>query len=230
LHPRTTLILCIAAALTACATPTPPPAAPAPAPVAIATPEPPPAPVAIAPLPEPVFTAAATADLEPLPASAPDLWERIVNGYAIPDINGPLVEKWERWYADRPDYVARMVERSRRYLYHIVGEVTQRGMPTEIALRPMVESAFNPVAMSTSRASGIWQFIPSTGKHYGLNQDFWMDSRRDVIAGTDKALTYLLKLHGDLTTGSWRWRVTTGAKATSARRSRATRRRFAGEL
>jgi len=197
LHPRTTLILCIAAALTACATPTPPPAAPAPALVAIATPEPPPAPVAIAPLPEPVFTAAATADLEPLPASAPDLWERIVNGYAIPDINGPLVEKWERWYADRPDYVARMVERSRRYLYHIVGEVTERGMPTEIALLPMVESAFNPVAMSTSRASGIWQFIPSTGKHYGLNQDFWMDSRRDVIAGTEKALTYLLKLHGD---------------------------------
>ena len=70
-------------------------------------------------------------------------------------------------------------------------------MPTEIALLPMVESAFNPVAMSTSRASGIWQFIPSTGKHYGLNQDFWMDSRRDVLAGTDKALTYLLKLHGD---------------------------------
>jgi membrane-bound lytic murein transglycosylase D len=90
-----------------------------------------------------------------------------------------------------------MVERSRRYLYHIVGEVTARGMPTEIALLPMVESAYNPVAMSTSRASGIWQFIPSTGKHYGLNQDFWMDSRRDVLAGTDKALTYLIKLHGD---------------------------------
>ena len=137
------------------------------------------------------FPGTAGAELEPLPASAPDLWERIVAGYAIPDIEGPLVEKWERWYADRPDYVARMVERSRRYLYHIVSEVTARGMPTEIALLPMVESAFNPVALSTSRASGIWQFIPSTGKHYGLNQDFWMDSRRDVLAGTDKALTYL---------------------------------------
>jgi len=144
-----------------------------------------------------VFAAAAGADLEALPKSAQDLWERIVAGYAIPDINGPLVEKWERWYAERPDYVARMVERSRRYLYHIVSEVNDRGMPTEIALLPMVESAFNPVAMSTSRASGIWQFIPSTGKHYGLNQDFWMDSRRDVLAGTDKALTYLNKLHGD---------------------------------
>lgn len=148
------------------------------------------------PPPDP-FAAAAQAELEPLPPPAPDLWERIVVGYAIPDINGPLVEKWERWYAERPDYVARMVERSRRYLYHIVGEVTARGMPTEIALLPMVESAYNPVAMSTSRASGIWQFIPSTGKHYGLNQDFWMDSRRDVLAGTDKALTYLVKLHGD---------------------------------
>jgi len=151
----------------------------------------------MSPAPEDPFTAAAGAQLEPLPAPAPDLWERIVAGYAIPDIEGPLVEKWERWYADRPDYVARMVERSRRYLYHIVSEVTARGMPTEIALLPMVESAYNPVALSTSRASGIWHFIPSTGKHDGLNQDFWMDSRRDVLAGTDKALTYLVKLHGD---------------------------------
>jgi membrane-bound lytic murein transglycosylase D len=194
---RTTLLLCIAAALTACATPAPPPAPPEPAPI-VAAPAPPPPP---APPPGPpadtVFTAAAGADLEALPAPAQDLWERIVAGYAIPDIDGPLVEKWERWYAERPDYVARMVERSRRYLYHIVSEVNARGMPAEIALLPMVESAYNPVAMSTSSASGIWQFIPSTGKHYGLNQNFWMDSRRDVLAGTDKALTYLSKLHGD---------------------------------
>jgi membrane-bound lytic murein transglycosylase D len=198
LRPRTSLVLCIAAALTACATTAPPPAPPEPAPVVVAAPEPPPAPVpAPAPTADTVFAAAADADLEALPKPAQDLWERIVTGYAIPDINGPLVEKWERWYAERPDYVARMVERSRRYLYHIVSEVNVRGMPTEIALLPMVESAYNPVAMSTSRASGIWQFIPSTGKHYGLNQDFWMDSRRDVLAGTDKALAYLNKLHGD---------------------------------
>jgi membrane-bound lytic murein transglycosylase D len=197
---RTSLTFCIAAALTACATLAPPPAPPEPAPVAAAAAAPEPPPAAIqdqSPPADTVFTAAAGADLEALPASAQDLWERIVAGYAIPDIDGPLVEKWERWYAERPEYVARMVERSRRYLYHIVSEVTTRGMPTEIALLPMVESAFNPVAMSTSRASGIWQFIPSTGKHYGLNQDFWMDSRRDVLAGTDKALTYLNKLHGD---------------------------------
>jgi len=143
------------------------------------------------------FPEGVQAELEWLPAPAPDLWEHIIGGYAIPDIEGPLVEKWEQWYATRPDYVARMVERSRRYLYHIVTEVTARRMPTEIALLPMVESAYNPVAMSTSRAAGIWQFIPSTGKHYGLQQDFWMDSRRDVLAATDKALTYLTKLHGD---------------------------------
>ena len=105
----------------------------------------------------------AAADLEPLPPATGDLWDRIVQGYAIPDLEGPLVEKWEQWYAERPDYVARMVERSRRYLYHIVSEVEARGMPLEIALLPIVESAFNPNAMSVSRASGIWQFMPSTG-------------------------------------------------------------------
>src|SRR4029078_8790821 len=118
------------------------------------------------------------ADLEPLPLSTGDLWERIAHGYAIPDLHGSLVEKWEQWYAQRPDYVARMVERSRRYLYHIVGEVEARGMPLEIALLPMVESSFNPNALSVSRASGIWQFMPQTGKTYGLKQTWWFDSRR----------------------------------------------------
>jgi peptidoglycan lytic transglycosylase D len=144
-----------------------------------------------------LFPAAAGADLEPLPPPVGDLWDRIVAGYAIPDLEGPLVDKWEQWYAARPEYVARMVERSRRYLYHIVTEVSARGMPSEIALLPMVESAYNPTAMSVSRASGIWQFIPSTGRHYGLQQNFWMDSRRDVLAATDKALDYLTKLHAD---------------------------------
>jgi len=151
----------------------------------------------IAPRPVPVFALSAGPDLEPLPPPVGDLWERIVDGYRIPDIEGPLVEKWEQWYASRPDYVARMVDRSRRYLYHIVTEVSARKMPMEIALLPMVESAYNPVALSTARAAGIWQFIPSTGKHYGLAQNFWFDSRRDVLAATDKALEYLNKLHDD---------------------------------
>jgi membrane-bound lytic murein transglycosylase D len=193
-------LLVLAASLAGCAAvaPTPEPPA-APEQVAFVGPPAPPPPLIDPPiprLPDP-FPNGAGAELETLPASAPDLWVRIIDGYAIPDIDGPLVEKWEQWYASRPDYVARMVERSRRYLYHIVTEVTARKMPAEIALLPMVESAYNPVAMSTSRAAGIWQFIPSTGKHYGLQQDFWMDSRRDVLAATDKALDYLTKLHGD---------------------------------
>ena len=148
-----------------------------------------------------VFAAGVAAELEALPEPAEDLWDRIVRGYAVPDIDGPLVDKWERWYADRPDYVARMVDRSRRYLYHIVNEVDRRSMPLEVALLPMIESAFNPTAVSSARASGIWQFMPSTGRHYGLQQNFWFDSRRDVIAATDKALDYLQKLFGDF--GDW---------------------------
>ena len=137
------------------------------------------------------------ADLEPLPPATGDLWDRIVKGYAIPDLEGPLVEKWEQWYADRPDYVARMVERSRRYLYHIVSEVEARGMPLEVALLPIVESAFNPTAMSGARAAGIWQFMPATGTHYGLKQTWWFDSRRDVVAATNSALDYLQTLNAE---------------------------------
>lgn len=149
----------------------------------------------------PVFSASAAADLEPLPEPAEDLWDRIVKGYTVPEIDGPLVEKWERWYAERPEYVARMIDRSRRYLYHVVYETDRRRMPLDIALLPMIESAFNPTAQSTARASGIWQFMPSTGRQFGLQQNFWFDARRDVIAATDKALDYLQKLFGDF--GDW---------------------------
>ncbi len=184
--------------------------------------------MAIAPVPAlvpPAFSDVAEAELEPLPEPANDLWVRIVQGYGVPDIEGPLVDKWERWYADRPDYVARMVDRSRRYLYHIVSEVQQRGMPLDIALLPMVESAFNPVAFSTSRAAGIWQFIPSTGRHYGLAQNFWFDSRRDVVAATDKALDYLQKLHADfndwqLALAAYNWGEGNVAKAIARNRAR----------
>jgi membrane-bound lytic murein transglycosylase D len=130
-----------------------------------------------------------------------DLWQRIKNGYAIPNSTSSLVANHENWYSSRPDYVRRMVERSQRYLFHIVEEVEKRGMPTEIALLPMIESAYNPQAYSTSRASGIWQFIPSTGKHFGLKQNWWIDNRRNVTIATDAALTYLQKLYGMF--GSW---------------------------
>jgi len=111
------------------------------------------------------------------------------------DLDSPLVARHEQWYANRPDYVARMTDRARRYLYYITGEVERRGMPTEIALLPMIESAFNPGAYSTARASGIWQFIPSTGKHFGMQQNWWYDGRRDVVSATNGALDYLQKLH-----------------------------------
>jgi membrane-bound lytic murein transglycosylase D len=162
-------------------------------------------PLALAPLPAARVASLtfgpAEADLEPLPIPAGDLWERIVRGYRIADVNGPLVEKWEAWYAERPDYVARMVERSRRYLYHIVNEVELRGMPLDLALLPMVESAYNPRATSGARASGIWQFMPATGQTYGLRQNWWYDSRRDVLAATSSALDYLSKLEAEF--GDW---------------------------
>jgi len=144
-------------------------------------------------------------DLEPphavdLARPADDLWGRIRGGFAMADLDSPLVGVRERWYASQPDYLNRMVERSKLYLFYIVEEVQRRGMPTEIALLPMVESAFNPMAYSRSHASGLWQFIPSTGKRHQLTQNWWADERRDVIASTNAALDYLqalYELHGD---------------------------------
>ena len=134
-------------------------------------------------------------------AAHASLWERIRAAYALQELPSPLVKDWEHWYASRPDYVARMVARAERYLYYIVEEVEKRGMPAEIALLPMIESAYNPNAYSTSHASGIWQFIPSTGKTYGLKQNWWQDERRDVLAATRAALDYLEKLYEMF--GSW---------------------------
>ena len=119
----------------------------------------------------------------------------------MPDSTSDLVARHENWYSSRPDYIRRMVERSQKYLFHIVEEVEKRGIPTEIALLPMIESAYNPQAYSTSRASGIWQFIPSTGKHFGLKQNWWVDNRRNITFATDAALTYLQKLHAMF--GAW---------------------------
>lgn len=137
------------------------------------------------------------------PASQDDVWQRIRAGFKIDEAaeQNPLVSAQTAWYAARPDSVRRIVERSRRYLYHIVQEVDRRAMPMEIALLPMIESAFNPAALSPSDASGIWQFIPSTGRLYGLKQDSWYDGRRDFTAATNAALDYLGKLYLDF--GDW---------------------------
>ena len=146
-------------------------------------------------------------DLTTAPTS---LWQRIRNGFGLPDIASPLVREQEEWFANRPDYIKRTVARSSRYLYYIVEEVEKRGMPSEIALLPIIESAYNPVAYSRAHASGIWQFIPSTGKLYGLQQNFWYDGRRDVMAATNAALDYLEKLYDmfgswDLALASYNW-------------------------
>ena len=130
-----------------------------------------------------------------------NLWDRIRMGFGMNASDSPLIETHINWYANRPDYVSRMVERSKRYLFHILAEVQKRGMPTEIALLPMIESAYNPMAYSASHASGIWQFVPATGKDFGLRQTGWYDGRRDIIAATDAALDYLGKLHTQF--GSW---------------------------
>ncbi len=130
-----------------------------------------------------------------------DLWQRIRSGFAMRELDSRLVARHEQWYANRPDYVARMTERAQRYLHFIVEEVEKRGMPTEIALLPMIESAFNPSAYSVGRASGIWQFIPSTGKNFGMKQNWWYDGRRDIISATNGALDYLQKLHDQF--GDW---------------------------
>ncbi|MDN3543822.1 MAG: transglycosylase SLT domain-containing protein [Roseateles asaccharophilus] len=134
-------------------------------------------------------------------AARDDLWERIRRGFAMPDLDNEGVSRAEAWYRDRPDYVARMTERGSRYLYHIVVEVEKRGMPMELALLPFIESAFNPHAVSSAKATGMWQFMPATGRDFDLKQNIFRDDRRDVLASTRAALDYLGRLHAMF--GDW---------------------------
>ena len=130
-----------------------------------------------------------------------DLWQRLRAGMTLSELDSPLVASQENWFASRPAYLETAFRRARLYLYHIVEEVEARGMPAEIALLPVVESAYNPRALSPAKASGIWQFIPSTGKVYGLKQNGWYDGRQDVVTATEAALDYLERLQEMF--GSW---------------------------
>lgn len=130
-----------------------------------------------------------------------DIWERIRSGYAMPDLDNDLVHDREQWYASRPDYIFRMTERSKKYLFYIVEELEMRNMPTELALLPFVESAFNPQAVSGAKAAGMWQFMPATGRTFELKQNVFRDDRRDVLASTRAALDYLQKLYAQF--GDW---------------------------
>lgn len=139
-----------------------------------------------------------------------DMWDRIRRGFAIPNLRNERVDYWTDYYASHPQSVLLMSQRAGKYLYYIVDELNRRGLPTELALLPFVESAYNPNALSRSQASGLWQFIPSTGQHYKLTQDWWRDQRRDPVASTQAALDYLSYLYdfqGDwyLALASYNW-------------------------
>lgn len=124
-----------------------------------------------------------------------DIWDRIRRGYAMPTLNNSRVRASLRSYSRNPRHIERVFERAGKYLYHIVAEIEQRGLPTELALLPFVESAFQPEALSHAKASGLWQFMPQTGSIFSLQQNFWRDERRDVLQSTRAALDYLEKLY-----------------------------------
>ncbi len=131
-----------------------------------------------------------------------DLWQRIRSGFAMKDADNPRVAAELRFYSQRPQFMQRVGERATPYLHYIVEKVDRRGMPMEVALLPVVESAYQVFAYSHGRAAGIWQFIPGTGRHYGLQQTWWYDGRRDVIASTEAALNYLDRLQ-EMFDGDW---------------------------
>ncbi len=142
---------------------------------------------------------AAIAEGSPYPD---DLWARIRHGFEMEHVDNDRVARELAYYSRHGLYMDRVAERATPYLYHIVSELEKRGLPTELALLPVVESAFQPFAYSHGRAAGIWQFIPGTGRHYGLRQSWWYDGRRDVIASTEAALTYLERLNS-MFDGDW---------------------------
>ena len=156
----------------------------------------------------------------------PDLWSRLRAGFALPDLPTPLVAEKERFYLNNREALVRMFTRGSRYLHYIVEEVERRGLPTELALLPFVESAMNPVAVSSAQAAGLWQFIPSTGKHYNLAQNWWVDNRRDVVKSTHAALDYLQRIHemndNDwfLALASYNWGEGAVGRAVKANRAR----------
>ncbi|NKE64894.1 transglycosylase SLT domain-containing protein [Ramlibacter sp. RBP-2] len=190
--------------LAACATP-PAPSFETPAAAAAPAPQAKPAASAAAVIPTGPLTPIAPADISSqgvtLLQPPADLWERIRRGFAMPDLQSDLVRQHEQWYATRPDYMQRMTERSSKYLFHIVEELERRNMPTELALLPFIESAFNPQAVSSARAAGMWQFMPATGRDFELKQNVFRDDRRDVLASTRAALDYLTRLHNMF--GDW---------------------------
>jgi len=204
------LALC---ALAGCASHPAAPASAAPVAVSAPTPAPPAAsaiPVAAVPSTSAPASDPAVQDIAPVQfpdhsfvsPMAPDLFVRLRAGFKLEDVNELQVDRELNWYANHPDYLERVWGRAEHYMHYIVGQLDARQMPLEIALLPVVESAFEPYAYSRARAAGLWQFIPGTGSNYGLKQDWWYDGRRDVIASTRAALDYLQSLHDEFN-GDW---------------------------
>jgi membrane-bound lytic murein transglycosylase D len=194
-------LVVLATALQACtsllAPPTAPPATtsiPAAAPPAVAAPEPAPIAEGIVATTQPESSAE--------PVGPTDLFERIRAGFQLDDPEQARIDVQLRWYAKNPEYLERVFGRSELYFHHIVSEIERRGMPLEIALLPVVESAFEPWAYSSARAAGLWQFIPGTGTRFALNQNWWYDGRRDVLESTRAALDYLQYMHAEFN-GDW---------------------------
>jgi membrane-bound lytic murein transglycosylase D len=131
------------------------------------------------------------------PEQYPDVFDRIRAGFKLDDIDSPRIDQQLAFYANNPQYLERVFGRAGLYLHHIVQEIESRGMPLELALLPVVESAFEPYARSWATANGLWQFMPGTGERFGLKQDWWYDGRRDVIASTRAALDYLQYMHDE---------------------------------
>ncbi len=146
--------------------------------------------------PPQALTAEAPSAMAAQPSPYPDdLWARMRHRFDMQPVVNQRVAAELAYYSRHPRYMDRVAERATPYLYHIVSELEARDMPAELALLPIVESAYQPFAYSHGRAAGIWQFIPGTGRHFGLKQTWWYDGRRDVIASTEAALTYLESLH-----------------------------------
>ena len=147
------------------------------------------------PLPVPAIETPLHDELPPTPVQLADVLDRVRTGSRLPIVEHPWVQAEFDWYVRNGDYLGRVFARAQRYLYYIANEVEARGMPMELALLPIVESAFNPFAYSRSHAAGLWQFIPGTGRRYELTQDWWQDQRRDVLESTQAALDYLAYLN-----------------------------------
>jgi len=130
------------------------------------------------------------------------VWERLLSLYSLPDIKNPRIDRELYWYLEHPASLAIIQQRAEPYLHHILDEIEAKKIPGELALLPVVESAFVPDAYSKADASGLWQFVPSTGKEYGLQQNNWYDGRRDIYASTKAATTYLKELSENFD-GDW---------------------------